>query len=132
MKIVSSSPLLYSYQTNHDIRSFITFDKVCLFSYCYHQGPDFDDMSSFFPCETDDAIQYINLVYGAQNPKIVIFTAFFVIFCCFKVLGHFCYLASFSCHIFEVYFIFKSYSQALLNFPVIYSPFLNNYIIMVK
>ena len=22
-----------------------------------HQGPDFDDMSSFFPCEIDDAIQ---------------------------------------------------------------------------
>ena len=29
------------------------------------QGPDFDDMSSFFPCEIDDAIQYINLGYGA-------------------------------------------------------------------
>jgi hypothetical protein len=25
------------------------------------QGPDFDDMSSFFPCEIDDAIQYVNL-----------------------------------------------------------------------
>ena len=36
------------------------------------QGPDFDDMSSFFPCEIDDAIQYINLGYGAQAPKIVI------------------------------------------------------------
>ena len=36
----------------------------------YYQGPDFDDMSSFFPCETDEAIQYINL--GAQAPKIVI------------------------------------------------------------
>ena len=33
------------------------------------QGPDFDDMSSFFPCEIDDAIQYINLGYGAQAPK---------------------------------------------------------------
>ena len=38
----------------------------------YKQGPDFDDMSSFFPCEIDDAIQYINLGYGAQAPKIVI------------------------------------------------------------
>ena len=27
----------------------------------YHQGPDFDDMSSFFPCEIDDPIQYIDL-----------------------------------------------------------------------
>ena len=38
----------------------------------YKQGPDFDDMSSFFPCEMDVAIQYINLEYGAQAPKIVI------------------------------------------------------------
>ena len=37
------------------------------------QGPDFDDMSSFFPCEIDDAIQYINLGYRTQAPKIVIF-----------------------------------------------------------
>ena len=36
------------------------------------QGPDFDDMSSFFPCEIDDAIQYINLRCGVQAPKIVI------------------------------------------------------------
>ena len=36
------------------------------------QGPDFDDMSSFFPCYIDDAIQYMNLGYGAQAPKIVI------------------------------------------------------------
>ena len=33
---------------------------------------DVDNMSSFFPCEIDDAIQYINLGYGAQAPKIVI------------------------------------------------------------
>ena len=26
-----------------------------------NQSPDFDDMSSFFPCEIGDAIQYINL-----------------------------------------------------------------------
>ena len=38
----------------------------------HKQGPDFDDISSFFPCEIDDAIQYINLEYGAQVPKIVI------------------------------------------------------------
>ena len=37
-----------------------------------NQCPDFGDMSSFFPCELDDAIQYINLGYGAQAPKIVI------------------------------------------------------------
>ena len=37
----------------------------------HHQGPDFDDMSSFLPCEINDAIQYINLGYGAQAPKIV-------------------------------------------------------------
>ena len=34
------------------------------------QGPDFDDISSFFPWEIDDAIQYINLGYGVQAPKI--------------------------------------------------------------
>jgi hypothetical protein len=39
---------------------------------CHKHGPDFDDMSSFFPCEIEDAIQYINLGYGAQAPKIVI------------------------------------------------------------
>ena len=37
----------------------------------YDLGPDFDDMSSFFPCEMDDEIQYINLGYGEQAPKIV-------------------------------------------------------------
>ena len=37
----------------------------------YH-GLDFDDMSSFFPYEIDDAIYYINLGYGALAPKIVI------------------------------------------------------------
>ena len=36
------------------------------------QGPDFDDMASFFLYEVDDAIQYINLRYEAQAPKIVI------------------------------------------------------------
>ena len=42
------------------------------FAIIYHQDPDFDDMSSFFPCEIDNAIQYINFRYGAQAPKIVI------------------------------------------------------------
>ena len=40
-------------------------DLVCKSSYLNHQGPDFDDMSSFFPCEIDDAILYIVLGYGA-------------------------------------------------------------------
>jgi hypothetical protein len=29
----------------------------------YHQGQDFDDMSSFFPCILCDALKYINLGY---------------------------------------------------------------------
>ena len=36
----------------------------------HQQGPEFYDMSSSFPCEINDAIQYINLGYGAQAPKI--------------------------------------------------------------
>ena len=67
-----------------------------------NQGPDFDDMSSFFPCEIDDAIQYINLGYGAQAPKIVILycivsSFFFYNVCNFSV-------------------IFLSYFQGLLYF----------------
>ena len=73
--------------------------KVISILISYNQGPDFDDMSSFFPCEIYDAIQYINPGYGAQAPKIVMFSAFFVILCCFS--GHFVILASFSCHIFQ-------------------------------
>ena len=38
----------------------------------YYHGPDFDDMSSSFPCEIDDAIEYINLRYVAQAPEMVI------------------------------------------------------------
>ena len=30
------------------------------------QGPDFDDMSSFFPCEIDDAIQYTLLILDME------------------------------------------------------------------
>ena len=42
-----------------------------------HQGPDFDDMSSFFPCEIDDVIQYTNLEYGPQALKLVILKRIF-------------------------------------------------------
>ena len=42
----------------------------------YHQVRDFDDMSSFFPYEIGDAIQYSNLGCAAQAPKIV-YSAFF-------------------------------------------------------
>ena len=44
-------------------------------------GPHFNDMSSFFPCEIDDAIQCINLGYGAQAAKIVILLRIFSLFC---------------------------------------------------
>ena len=46
--------------------------QLSLLSHCFNQGPHFDKMSSFFPCEIDDAIQYINLGYVVQAPKIVI------------------------------------------------------------
>ena len=39
--------------------------------YSYDQGPDFDDISSFFPCVVDDVTQYINLGCEAQALKIV-------------------------------------------------------------
>ena len=45
---------------------------LCIYILCNNQFPDFDDMPSFFPCEIDDAIQYINLGYEEQAPKIVI------------------------------------------------------------
>ena len=50
-----------------------------------YQGPDFDDMSSFFPCEIDDAIQYIKLQYVniGQARKIVILKCMIVILCYF-------------------------------------------------
>ena len=47
----------------------------------YDQGPNFDDVSSLFPCDVDSAIQYINLGYGAQTPKIVILQCIFSSFC---------------------------------------------------
>ena len=46
-----------------------------------HQGPDFDDMSSFFLCEIDDAIQYINLGYGPRLQKKLFYNVFFCSFC---------------------------------------------------
>ena len=68
------------------------------------QGSDFDDMSSFFPWEIDDAIQYINLGYGTQARKMVILKRTFLSFC--VVLGHFCNFSD----------IFLSYFQGLLHF----------------
>ena len=65
----------------------------------YDQGPDFEDMSSFFPCEIDNEIQYINLGYGEQASKIIFLSYF-------QGLLH-----------------FKSFFQTLLNFPIFYSSF---------
>ena len=53
----------------------------------YNQAPDFDDMSSFFPCEVDDAIQYINLGYGAQaskNMNFIVHFSSFLLFLSFR------------------------------------------------
>ena len=44
----------------------------------HYQGPDFDEMSFFFPSEIDDAIQYINLGYGAQVSKNSYFIVHFI------------------------------------------------------
>ena len=35
----------------------------CAYVVSDHQGLDFDDMSSFFPCKIGNAIQHINLGY---------------------------------------------------------------------
>ena len=67
------------------------------------QDPYYDNMSPFFPCEIDDAIQYINLGYGAQAPKIVNHSAFF---------RHFVLFLSFR----SFFVILASYFQGLLNF----------------
>ena len=64
-------------------------------------------LSSFFPWQIDDAIQYINLGYGAQAPKIVILQCIISLFvCCFYVLGHF----------YDFNVIFLSYFLGLLHF----------------
>jgi hypothetical protein len=39
---------------------------MCRYSNDDYQFPDFDDVSSFFPCKIDDSIQYINLGCRAQ------------------------------------------------------------------
>ena len=59
---------------NKSVRFYITLIHILIKwnRYSHLQGPDFDEMSSFFPCEIYDAIQYINLGHGAQSPKIVI------------------------------------------------------------
>ena len=56
------------------VKSMSRFCTIILQIYVYiyyYQGSDFEDMSSFFPCEIDDANQYINLGYGPQVPKII-------------------------------------------------------------
>ena len=45
------------------------------------QGPDFDDMSSFFPCDIDDATQYWIWRAGSKNSYFVVHC--FVILYCF-------------------------------------------------
>ena len=50
------------------VATVLVYKSINSYDYNKH-GPNFDDMSSFFPC---DAIQYINLGYRAQAPKIVI------------------------------------------------------------
>ena len=69
--IVAGSPVHFDILVNKNHHSSF-FSNLFLFQVSYNRGQDFDDMSSFFPCEIDDAIQYINLGYGAQAPKIVI------------------------------------------------------------
>ena len=54
--------------TNSVIDSGDYFNAFCH----HHQCLDLNDMSSFCLCEIDDAIQYINLGYGAQASKSVI------------------------------------------------------------
>ena len=56
----------------NNINLLVIIFKYKLETMYYKQGPDFHDMSSFFPCEIDDAIPYIILWYGVQAPKIVI------------------------------------------------------------
>jgi hypothetical protein len=63
---------------------------------CYVQGLDFDDMSSFFSCEIDNA--------GFKNSYFIVH---FFSFCVVFKLVIFVILAPFSCHIFKVYYVFK-------------------------
>jgi hypothetical protein len=50
----------------------IHLSVLLMFQLPHYQDPDFNDMSIFFPCKIDHTIQYINLGYGAQAPKMVI------------------------------------------------------------
>ena len=59
----------------------IAGDQVSITHGRYDQGANFDDVSSFFPWEMDNAIQYINLGYGAQAPKVVMLYCIFSSFC---------------------------------------------------
>ena len=70
------------------------------------QDPDFDVISSFFPCEIDDAIKYINLGYGAQAPKLVIYSVFFRHFVFFLSLSRFCNFSLISLSYFQGLFRF--------------------------
>ena len=85
-------------------------------------------MSSFLSCEIDDAIQYINLGYGAQAPKVVILQSIFSSSCVvFKFQVIFLVLASFSCHFSRFTSFSSNFFQVLLDFPVIYSSFLSHF-----
>ena len=64
-----------AYRPTADVAGFLS--EIHHHHHRYHKGPDFDDMSPIFPCEKDDAIQYINLGCGAQAPKIVILSCIF-------------------------------------------------------
>ena len=79
----------------------------------YQQGSYFDDMSSFFPCEIDDAIQY-------NNPKIVILQCIFHHFVMFfssrSFLNFNIIFLSFS----RFTSFLRHFFQVLLNFPVIF------------
>ena len=78
-----------------------------------------------------DKMMQLNILISDMERRLqkdLFYSAFFHHFVLFLVI--YVILASFTCHIFKVYLIFKSFFQVLLNFPVIY--FLNNYIIMVK
>ena len=84
VKITGNSALTIVLSYFYDIRTSVSFLFMCFLNvvfkflrilpeFFHDQGPDFDDMSSFFPCEIDNAIQYINLGYGVHAPKIVIY-----------------------------------------------------------
>ena len=73
---MSSERPVQEHEPENEFLSYWNLDIVAAVTYMladsYEQGPDFDDMSSFFPCNIDDEIQYINIGNGAQTPKIVI------------------------------------------------------------